>query len=427
MQNEIDISHKFEPLFDLLDDDSYIEVDTVVLTGGRASSKSFTVALLTLIGLVEYNWKTLYSRFTNASIGDSIKSEVSEKIEMLGFEGRVVNNQFSIETEKGKISFKGIKTGSKGQTANLKSLQGFNCFVVDEAEEIPSFDVFKKVYYSIRSVDRRNLSILILNPTIKTHWIYKEFFKKKNIPDGFCGIVDNIMYIHSSYLDVNPNYIPANIKKDYDRLKVEDPVAYKNIVMGGWLTELEGVVFSRKDLNYFILDQLDTTSSTGKLAFIDVADTGSDFHAVPIGQLIGDRIYIVDVLFTSLGTDVNVDLTASKLNEHNPEFVRIESNFGGGMYMSLLQPKINTSITLLNVRASTNKHSRIIQLSGFIKKHCYFRNDYDPGSDYDKFMDNLFEYTADGEAEHDDAPDALEGLCSMSRSFHPELYEVKTE
>jgi len=90
--------------------------------------------------------------------------------------------------------------------------------------------------------------------------------------------------------------------------------------------------------------------------------------------------------------------------------------------MSLLQPKVHDDVMLLNIRATTNKHSRIIQLSGFIKKHVYFRSDYEIGSDYDKFMENIFEYVADGSAEHDDAPDSLEGLTSMARSFHPHLF-----
>lgn len=425
MSNEIEISHKFEPLFDLLDDNSFHEVDTVVLTGGRASSKSFNVALLTLIGVVEKGWKVLYSRFTNTSIGDSIKSEVTDKIELLGYENKVVDNQFRIDSRvsDGSISFKGIKTGSKGQTANLKSLSGFNCFVVDEAEEIPSYDTFKKVFYSIRSVHKRNISILILNPTIKTHWIYKELFKKKNIPDGFCGVVGNVLYIHSSYLDVNPKFIPENIRRDYERMKVDEPEAYKNVVLGGWINEHEGALFKRSELNFYNPAQVDWSESVGKIAFIDVADTGEDNHAVPIGNIVGNRIYIENVIFTKLGTDVNVDLTAQFLNEHKPEFVRIESNFGGNMYLSLLQPKVQDDITLLAIRATTNKIGRIIQLSGFMKKYCYFRNDVEIGSDYDKFVENIFEFTADGKAQHDDAPDALEGLCSMARSFHSYLWQ----
>lgn len=423
-RNEIEISHKFEPLFELLNDDAYPEVDTVVLTGGRASGKSFDVALLVLIGVVQCGWKVLYSRFTNTSIGDSIKTEVSDKVELLGFQNIVkdLNNRLVCLLNEGLISFKGIKTGSKGQTANLKSLSGFNCFVVDEAEEIPNYATFKKVFYSIRSVEKRNISILILNPTTKNHWIYKDLFKKKQIPDGFCGIVDNVMYIHSSYLDVNPDYIPANIRKDYERLKDENPTEYRNIVMGGWITEPEGILFRRDELQYYTREQVDFKDAIGKLAFIDVADEGQDSHAVCLGILKGDKIYIDDVLFTKLGTEYNVQMSADFLNAHRPEFVRIESNFGGGMYMQMLAPLLASDVTPLAVRATTNKHSRITQMSGFIKRHCVFRTDYAPDSDYDKFMTEINEYTQDGKADHDDAPDSLEGLCSMARSFHSHLW-----
>ena len=423
---KIQIAKKFKPLFEFLDDIKYPDVDTIVLTGGRASTKSFNVGLLASIGLVDYDWKILFSRFTNTSIGDSIKTEVSSKIELLGYENQVTDNQYSITTDKGKISFKGIKTGSKGQTANLKSLSGFNCFIVDEAEEIPSYETFKKVYYSIRSVEKRNISILILNPTTKNHWIYKELFKKKEIPDGFCGVVDNVMYIHSSYLDVNPEFIPVNIRRDYERLKEENPAEYKNIVLGGWITEAEGTLFKRDELQYYSRGQVDFSDKIGIIAFIDVADTGQDNHSVPIGIIKGNKIYIEDVLFTKLGTDVNVDLTAQILNKYNPEFVRVESNFGGQMYTSLLRPLLNEVITPLSIRATSNKHSRIIQMSGFIKKFVVFRNDFEIGSDYDKFMDNINEYMMDESHPHDDAPDSIEGLCSMARSFHSNLWEVAT-
>ena len=68
MNNDIQISYKFEPLFELLNDNCNIGVDTIILTGGRGSSKSFNVSLLSLVGVVDFNWKILYSRFTNVSI-----------------------------------------------------------------------------------------------------------------------------------------------------------------------------------------------------------------------------------------------------------------------------------------------------------------------------------------------------------------------
>jgi len=424
-KNEIEISYKFQPLFELLDSNSLHQVDTVVLTGGRASSKSYNVSILCAIGVVEKAWKVLYSRFTNTSIGDSIKMEVSDKIETLGYESKLTDTKYRIESNinDGLISFKGIKTGSKGQTANLKSLSGFNIFVVDEAEEIPSFETFKKVFYSIRSVDKRNISILILNPTTKEHWIYKEIFEKKQVPDGFCGVVDNVLYIHSSYLDVNPLYIPANIRKDYERLKLEDPIQYDNVVMGGWISEPEGVLFKKSQLKKF--NQLPIEQPVAKLAFIDPADSGTDAHSVPIAYVYNDgKIFIEDVLYTTLGVDVNVDMTASILNKHLPEYVRVEVNMGGGMYPALLQPKINQTIALLPFREKSNKHARIYTISGFIKEFCYFKDDFEYNSDYYHFINILTQYMSDGTSDHDDAPDSLAGLCNMIKGFYANLYEV---
>jgi len=389
------------------------------------SSKSFNVALFSLNGVVDHCYKILYSRFTNTSIGDSIKLEVSDKIEVLNYEDKVIDNQYRIESKvnDGFISFKGIKTSSKGQTANLKSLSGFNIFIVDEAEEIPSFETFKKVYYSIRSVDKRNLSILILNPTTKEHWIYQEYFKKMNIADGFCGVVDNVMYIHSSYKDVNPKYIPENLKLDYEKLKESDPTEYDNVVLGGWITDPKGSLFKRSELKYYTeLSQEQKESCVGKVGFVDVADSGTDDHSVPIGYLIGSKIYIEDVLYTQQGTEFNVDLTAAIIDKHKPEYVRVETNFGGSMYISLLQPKINQVTALMPIRATTNKHSRIVTMSGFIKEYVVFKKDYEHGTDYHRFMQCVYNYLADGKAEHDDAPDSLEGLCALIRQFYPHLW-----
>lgn len=246
--NEIDISKKYKPLFQLLETDKYSEVDTVIMTGGRASGKSYVVALLSIIGLVSKQWSVLYTRYTNMSIVDSIKPEVSDKIEILGFEDKVIDTQKQIECGTERIAFKGIKTGSKVQTANLKSLQGFNCFVVDEAEELPDFATFKKVFYSIRSVTKRNLTILILNPTTKEHWIFREFFEKKGLEGGENCIIDNVMYIHTSYLDVNQKYIPKNIIRDYEKLKVENIDEYNNIVLGGWIKNPEGQIFTNIEI-----------------------------------------------------------------------------------------------------------------------------------------------------------------------------------
>lgn len=240
---EIKFSKKYKNLFKLLQNE-YPEVDTIVITGGRSSAKSFVVAVFSLIGLVEYAWNILYTRFTNISIIDSIKPEVDDKIELLNYQNKAISTNTHIEYKGNRIAFKGIKTGSKQQTANLKSLSGFNVFVVDEAEELPDYETFEKVFLSIRSKDKRNLTLLLLNPTSVHHWIFRHFFLKRNVEAGFNGVKDNIMYIHTSYLDVPKEYIAKNIITYYETLKASDPKKYEQIVMGGWTEAVEGRVFN---------------------------------------------------------------------------------------------------------------------------------------------------------------------------------------
>ena len=84
-KSEIEISGKFKPLFRLLNKDFNPEIDTVIMTGGRYSLKSSTVSIFSLLAMVQYKWNVLYTRYTNMSITDSVKPEVSDKIEALGY------------------------------------------------------------------------------------------------------------------------------------------------------------------------------------------------------------------------------------------------------------------------------------------------------------------------------------------------------
>jgi predicted phage terminase large subunit-like protein len=179
-----------------------------------------------------------------------------------------------------------------------------------------------------------------------------------------------------------------------------------------------GLLFAKSSLTF----ATPPTEFDAKLAYIDIADTGSDDHCCVIGALRGNKIYIIDVIYTKESTDTNVQLTADILNKHTPEYCRIESNMGGGMYRNLLQPKVSNLVQLLAVRNSTNKHVRIMTLSGFIKEFCVFRDDYEINSDYDRFMRNLTTYLKDGKAQHDDAPDALQGLAKMFRAFYKHVW-----
>ena len=390
-----------------------------VLTGGRASGKSYVVALWNCLKTFETNVRILYTRYTLTSANISIIPEFIEKIEILNKESNfeVTKSEIVNKQTNSDILFRGLKTSSGNQTANLKSINGVSCWILDEAEELHDEAMFDKIDLSIRSLKSKNIVILVLNPAQKEHWIYDRFFEKKGVTSGFNGVVDDVCYIHTSYLD-NLHNLSESFLQKAEQLKAQDIDLYRHIFMGEWVEEPQGVLFSRKTLTF----ATPPPEFDAKLAYIDIADTGSDDHCCVIGALRGNKIYIIDVLYTKESTDTNVQLTADILNKHTPEYCRIESNMGGGMYRNLLQPKVSNLVQLLAVRNSTNKHVRIMTLSGFIKEFCVFRDDYEINSDYDRFMRNLTTYLKDGKAQHDDAPDALQGLAKMFRAFYKHVW-----
>ena len=147
------------------------EVDSryFIITGGRGSGKSFAINTMLLLLTQEAGHTILFTRYTLRSANISIIPEFKEKIDLLN-----LNHLFHITKDEiinkgsgSKILFRGIKTSSGDQTANLKSLQGITTWVMDEAEELTDETIFDKIDLSVRQKAVDNRIILILNPTTK--------------------------------------------------------------------------------------------------------------------------------------------------------------------------------------------------------------------------------------------------------------------
>lgn len=247
---ELKISHKYQPLFNRPD-----KIDTYIITGGRFSQKSFAVGTASVNFAASLNHRILYGRYTNVSTKDSTFPEVEEKIKILNYERyfNVSQNRIDGVHNDSKIIFKGFKTGSKQQTASLKSLKDFSCLIIEEAEEIPDYETYEKVSLSIRgnvNEEEPNIKILILNPTTKEHWIYKKFFEERGVEAGYNGVKDNICYIHTSYLDCL-EFVPEDILRAFENMKIKNPQRYNHIVLGGWLDKAEGVIFENWSIGKF--------------------------------------------------------------------------------------------------------------------------------------------------------------------------------
>ncbi len=223
-----------------------------VITGGRASGKSFSVNLMLVLLTYEANHTILFTRYTLTSAYVSIIPEFIEKIELLDkFDDFHITKDEIINIRSGsKIVFKGIKTSSGDQTANLKSITGVTTWVLDEAEELTDEGTFDKIDLTIRETKNQNRIILILNPTTKEHWIYQRFFEDKGVQEGSNNTKDNCTYIHTTYQD-NLENLSESFLKQINELKVRRPLKYKHAIMGGWLDKAEGVIFSNWSIGEF--------------------------------------------------------------------------------------------------------------------------------------------------------------------------------
>lgn len=223
-----------------------------IVTGGRGSSKSFSVTTFLLLLTREANHVILFTRYTLVSASISIIPEFIEKIELMNMENNfIITKDEIINIRTGsKIIFKGIKTSSGTQTANLKSLQGVTTWVLDEAEELTDEDTFDKIDLSIRHKTKQNRVILILNPTTKEHFIYNKFFESKGVEAGETLIKGDCTYIHTTYLDNIDNLSPSFIEQ-VEEIKVRRPEKYKHTILGGWLNKAEGVIFNNWSIGEF--------------------------------------------------------------------------------------------------------------------------------------------------------------------------------
>jgi phage terminase large subunit len=249
----LDLNKKFEPLF--LEDSRYY-----VLTGGRGSGKSFAINSFLLLLTYEVGHIILFTRYTLTSAHISIIPEFMDKIEKSNSQAdfNITKDEIINIRTGSKIIFRGIKTSQGTQTANLKSISGVTTWVLDEAEELVDEDVFDKIDFSIRSDEKQNRVILILNPSTKEHFIYKRFFEQNSVNESSNLTKGDTTYIHTSYLD-NFENLSESFLNQIEKIKQNNSHKYNHVILGGWLDKAEGVVFTNWSFGSFNPDNLQTS------------------------------------------------------------------------------------------------------------------------------------------------------------------------
>lgn len=179
----------------------------------------------------------------------------------------------------------------------------------------------------------------------------------------------------------------------------------------------EGRLFEPSELNRY--SELPEGDPDIVIAVCDTKDKGADYCACPIAAVYGDKHYIVDVIFDDAVMDAIEPRLAEKLVRNKVARARFESNSAGGRIARDIEGMCRLAgspieiSTLFNV---SNKETRIIADSGWVKQKCLFPNDDIMDREMSLFFKMLTSYTSKGKNKHDDAPDSMSMLRRFSDS-----------
>ena len=191
--------------------------------------------------------------------------------------------------------------------------------------------------------------------------------------------------------------------------------------------EREGLVYHTDELRRYF--ELPLGDPDAVIAVCDTKDRGTDYAVLPVAYVYGHDYYIEDCICDNSLPDIVDARLVDILVRRKVAQARFESNSAGGRVAQRVQEQVkekggHTHIT--TKFSTTNKETRIIVNSAWVKEHCLFRDEsmYKKSSDYGKMMDMLCSYTMAGKNKHDDVPDAFAMLSDYAQSMTNTSVEV---
>jgi phage terminase large subunit-like protein len=288
--------------------------------------------------------------------------EFLEKIDLLdkANEFHITKDEIIHKVSGSRIIFKGIKTSSGNQTANLKSIQGVTTFILDEAEELTDYDTFEKIDLSIRQQGIPNRVILVMNPSNKSHWVFTHFLTPKR---------DDVTHVHTTYQDNIAN-LSESFLEQANRTKRNNPIRYKHIFGGEWLDESEGILWTR-----LMINQARTASQpqvTKRIVIgVDPATTAtmdSDETGIIVGCSDSNgNGYVLEDLSGRYSPSQWGALVASAFDRWGADCIVAEKNQGGDMVETIIRQHHKTARVKL-VSATKGKAVRAEPIYGMYEQ-----------------------------------------------------------
>lgn len=247
------------------------------------------------------------------------------------------------------------------------------------------------------------------------------------------GESDRARFIVMPALDANDqsnfdygNGVGFSTEFYHEQRDIMDDVSWRALYLNQPI-EREGLLYAEDELRrYFELPDKDPD---GVISICDTKDKGKDYAFMPVAYIYGSDYYIADCVCDNSLPDVVEPRLVNCLLQNKVQMSRFEHNNAGGRIAKDIQEEVKKrgGITKITTKFTTsNKETKIILASAWVKEHCLFKDNsqYKKKDDYGKMMDMLCSYTVAGKNKHDDVPDGMAMLSEYAQSFTGNKVEI---
>lgn len=222
-----------------------------------------------------------------------------------------------------------------------------------------------------------------------------------------------------AYPDIDPKTGKSNFAYDingfsekffHEQEMAMDEVSYRCLYKNEPI-EREGLLYHYDELRTFF--DVPDREPDAILGVCDTKSKGIDFMVMPIVYVYDDDYYMVDcVCDDSSDYNLQEQKLARLICEHQMQRCEFESNAGGDRLAYNVTKRVKDMdgrCSITTKPTETNKETRIIVNSNWVKEHILFKDKslYNRQSDYGRFMNMLLSYSVSGKNKHDDVPDAM--------------------
>ena len=412
-----------QALQDLLDD----KYDIVTLSGPPGCSKT-TFLKFFHSGVMgwfpeEYNLFFSHSAGITRMYYDSVLSILTDDIE---YTWKEIFPNLQITSTNAKLEqinigaykpFPNLQTASVGSEMAGK-VRASKFLMVDDMigkiDEALNKSILDKLW-NIYSTDARQRKVSGCKEIhIATRWSVHDIIGRlKNMYQDnprckFISVPDIDPLTGKSNFDFEFNGFTEEFYKDQELLM--DDITYRCLYKNEPI-EREGLLYHEEDIRRYL--ELPLREPDAIIGICDTKAKGTDFFVLPVMYQYGDDYYMVDCICNdSSDFGVQYQKMANIILNHNMQQCEFESNTGGDRVAYEVERLVKEKGGRCNITTKpteTNKETKIIVNSDWVKKHIVFKDSsmYGSKDEYGIFMNWMMSSSVAGKNTHDDVVDAL--------------------